>query len=66
MGNIDNTDLNELLKEATRVVDDAVESRSVIYNTPSGRFELNPNSIVPDRKPTIFVRLKLQWGKLFK
>lgn len=59
MGNIDNTDLNELLKEA-------IESRSVIYNTPSGRFELNPNSIVPDRKPTIFVRLKLQWGKLFK
>ena len=62
MGNIDNTDLNELLKEPRG----SVESRSVIYNTPSGRFELNPNSIVPDRKPTIFVRLKLQWGKLFK
>ena len=40
MGNIDNTDLNELLKEATRDVDDAIESRSVLYNTPSGRLSL--------------------------
>ena len=67
MGNIDNTDLIELLKEATRVVDDAIESRPVIYNTPSGRFELNPKkSIVPDRKLTLFERFKLQWDKLFK
>ena len=65
MGNIDNTDLIELLKEATRVVDDAIESRSVLYNTPSGRFELNPKSIVPDRKLTLFARFKLRWDKLF-